>query len=444
MTRTGLKQILLTAGLVVALAGGAVAASVGPHAGLTSPAPLESSEALTPPSAISTNPSNLPPGITAPVTSAPATGAKTPEVLDDPRQPPHEADAAPVALLIDLSSGKTLFARNPDQRFLPASVTKVMTAFTAFDLLSQGKLKRNQLMTVSDDAWQAWHAKGSRMFLARASQVSVDNLLMGITTVSANDGCIVLAEGAAGSVDGWVALMNAEARKLGMNNSHFGTPNGWMDNGNTYYTAHDLALLANAMLTRFPADYHRYIGHKQLTWNGITQPNHDPTLGIIPGADGIKTGFTNEAHYTFLGSAERGGRRLVMVLAAVPTAPERARAARALMEWGFNAWDAYPLFGNGERIGTAEVQQGTAASVGLVAPRAYFATLPKGGFAPISLHVRYNGPIMAPIAKGAQIADLEIRVGSEPPTHVPLMAANDVPRGSAIDRLRTGLTDLLR
>jgi len=349
-----------------------------------------------------------------------------------------------VALLVDLSSGRTLYARDPDRRFLPASVTKVMTTYTAFDLLSQGKLKASQMMTVRDDAWNAWHAKGSRMFLARASQVSVDDLLMGITTVSANDGCIVLAEGAAGSVDGWVALMNAEARKLGMKNSHFGTPNGWMDNGNTYYTAHDLARLADAMLTRFPDYYHRYIGHKTLRWNNITQANHDPTIGLVPGADGIKTGFTNEAHYTFLGSAERSGRRLVMVLAAVPTAPQRARAARALLEWGFAAFDFYPLFTAGAQVGTADVQQGAQSSVGLAAPRAYFATLPKGSSAPISLHVKYEGPLVAPIAKGAPIAQLEIRTGSEPPFYVPLVATNSVARGNALDRLRSGLSSILQ
>ncbi len=319
-----------------------------------------------------------------------------------------------------------------------------MTAYTAFDLLSQGKLKAGQMMTVSDPAWREWHAKGSRMFLARGSQVTVDDLLMGITTVSANDGCIVLAEGAAGSVHGWVALMNGEAHKLGMTGSHFGTPNGWMDNGNTYYTAHDLARLATAMLTRFPSYYHRYIGHKSLRWNNITQFNHDPTLGIVPGSDGIKTGWTGEARYTFLGSAERGGRRLVIVLAAVPTAPERARAARALLEWGFNAFDSYPLFGVGARVGTADVQQGSDGTVGLMAPRAYFATLPKGSPAPISLRIKYRGPLVAPIAKGAQIAELEIRTGSEPASYVPLVAANDVPRGTAFDRMRAGLSGLWR
>lgn len=415
-----MKHGLLTAALVVTIASAAMAASIGAKLPPTQPAFVSVP---------------LPPPVNPSLTTVGA---------GNPAQPPHEVDAAPVALLVDLSSGRTLFARDPDRRFLPASVTKVMTAYTAFDLLSQGKLKSTQMMTVRDDAWQAWHAKGSRMFLSRASQVSVDDLLMGITTVSANDGCIVLAEGAAGSIDGWVALMNGEARKLGMTGSHFGTPNGWMDKGNTYYTAHDLALLANAMLTRFPSYYHRYVGHKSLRWNNITQFNHDPTLGIVPGADGIKTGFTNEAHYTFLGSAERGGRRLVMVLAAVPTAPERARAARALLEWGFNAFDSYPLFRTGARVGTADVQQGAENTVGLMAPRDLFATLPKGSPAPISLRIKYDGPLVAPITKGAQIAELEIRIGSEPASYVPLMAIDSVPRGTTFDRLRAGLSGLWR
>ena len=414
-----MKHLLIPVAAVVTVAGAAVAASTA-------------AQLVQPPAVVS-----------APV---PTPVGRTRALADvaDPLQPPHEADLAPVALLLDMSSGKTLFARNPDQRFLPASVTKVMTAYTAFDLLSQGRLRPDQMMTVSDGAWKEWHAKGSRMFLGRAARVSVDDLLMGITTVSANDGCIVLAEGAAGSIDGWVALMNGEARKLGMTGSHFGTPNGWMDNGNTYYTAHDLAKLADAMLTRFPSYYHRYIGHKSLRWNNITQFNHDPTLGIVPGADGIKTGWTNEAHYTFLGSAERGGRRLVMILAGVPTAPERARAARTLMEWGFNAFDSWPLFRAGDRVGAADVQQGALASVGLAAPRAYFATVSRGEVAPVSLHVKYDGPLVAPIVKGTPVAHLEIRIGSEPPTEVPLLATEDVPRGNAIDRLRSGLSALWR
>ncbi len=357
--------------------------------------------------------------------------------------PPASAAQAPVALLVDLSSGRTLYAHEAERRFLPASVTKVMTAYVAFELLAEGKLHADQRLTVSDAAWREWHAKGSRMFLDRASQPTVDQLLTGITTVSANDACVVLAQGAAGSVDNWVALMDDAARRLGMTNSHFGTPNGWMDQGNTYFTARDLVRLADALITRYPAQYHRYFGHELFTWNGITQRNHDPTLLIVPGADGIKTGFTNEAHYNFLGSALRGDQRLVMVLAGVPTGHQRARAARDLMEWGFTRFEVHRLFAAGARVADAEVQGGAARSVPLVAPRVLAATLPRGTGAPVVLRVRYQGPLVAPIAKGAEVARLEMQIGDAAPTQVPLMAGAAVPRGSALDRLRAGLADIL-
>jgi len=356
--------------------------------------------------------------------------------------PPHDVDAAPVAMLVDVGSGRTLYAKDADKPFLPASVTKTMTAFVAFRMLAEGKLRPEQTVTVSDDAYRHWHNTGSRMFLERGQQISIDALLLGIMTDSANDGCIVLAEGVTGSVSNWVARMNAEAQALGMTESHFGTPNGWMDNGNTYVSARDMLILAQAMLNRYPQYYHRYVGHPEMTWNGITQHNHDPTLGIVPGADGIKTGFTGEAHYNFLGSAQRGGRRLVMMLAGVPTPRERARAAKALLEWGFAAWDVRPLFAAEQKVGAASVQGGASGSVPLVAPRAYYVTDPLGRSAPIQMHMIYQSPLPAPVARGQQVAELEVRVGSGTAWRVPLVAANAVARGNWLDRLREGLRRL--
>ena len=360
----------------------------------------------------------------------------------NPVPPPVAAERAPVALLVDMGSGRTLYARDSEQAFLPASVTKTMTTFVAFEMLAQGKLRRDQRIAVGDAAWKEWHAKGSRMFLEHGSEVSVDDLLMGIMNVSANDGAVVLAEGAAGSVANWVALMNEAARRLGMDDSHFGTPNGWMDGGNTRISARDLVKLADAMITRYPAYYHRYIGHKGMTWAGITQPNHDPILGVVAGADGIKTGFTVEAGYNFLGSAERDGRRLVMVLAGVRKPQDRTKAARALMEWGFAAWDDKPLVAAGAMVGKALVQGGNQPTVPLVAPRAYFATIAKGTRAPVAMRIIYNGPINAPIARGAEIASLEIRLGNEPPSLVPLAAAQDVEPGGLLARIRAGFSRL--
>ncbi|MBW8783029.1 MAG: D-alanyl-D-alanine carboxypeptidase, partial [Novosphingobium sp.] len=337
-------------------------------------------------------------------------------MLSDPLQPPPEVAGAPVALLVDLGSGRTLFAKNEDRRFLPASVTKVMTSFLAFELLGQHLLVPNQRVTVSDAAFAKWHNVGSRMFLERGQQVSVDELLMGINTVSANDGCVVLAEGALGSVDAWIEAMNAKARELGMRDSHFGTPNGWPDDGATYVTARDLITLGTAMVARHPELYHHYIGHPLFSWNNIAQHNHDPTIEKVPGADGIKTGFTNQAGYNFLGSAVRNGRRLMVVVAQSLRPNDRAKAARALLEWGFAAWDAHRLFGANETVATAQVQGGDARNVPLVAPEPYFATLPHGQSEPIRLRVLYDGPLIAPIRKGTEIARLEIRVGDDPPT----------------------------
>jgi D-alanyl-D-alanine carboxypeptidase (penicillin-binding protein 5/6) len=251
------------------------------------------------------------------------TMAEAAPASDNDPAPPAAVAAAPVALLVDLGSGRTLYEHNADQPFLPASVTKTMTAYVAFDMLAKGELREDQTFKVSREAWREWHNKGSRMFLSDGSQVPVRDLLLGIMNVSANDGAVVLAEGAGGSVAGFVGRMNATAKELGMTHSHFGTPNGWMDKGVTHVSARDLVRLAEAMIHRHPDYYRRYIGQKGMTWNGITQPNHDPTLGIVEGADGIKTGFTGEAHYNFLGSAVRGKRRLVMVLAGVETPKER-------------------------------------------------------------------------------------------------------------------------
>ena len=361
----------------------------------------------------------------------------------DWRSPPASLEPVPVALLVDLGSGQTLYAKEPDRRFVPASITKVMTLYVAFELMSRGQLNPNTVFRMSEQAQKQWRNVGSTMFLDSQHPATVHDLLMGIANVSANDGCIVLAEGAAGSVPNWVALMNAEARRLGMANSHFGTPNGWMDDGQTYVSARDLATLATAILTRHPDLYHRYIGHQTSTWNGITQRNHDPILGKLEGADGIKTGFTNQAGYGFLGSAIRGGRRLIMVVAGVDRHQDRAKAAADLMDWGFAAFAARPLFAAGSTVGEARVQNGEARAVPLLAPVDYAASGPVGTHEPVHLAIVYDGPLKAPIRKGSVVADLQITVGSGAPNRVPLIAGADVPRAGLFTRLLNGLRALI-
>ena len=352
--------------------------------------------------------------------------------------------AAPIAYLIDLGSGRVLFEREPRRRFLPASLTKIMTAYVAFELLRAGRLQPNQRFAMSDGAFEQWHRVGSTMFLGRGQMVSVDELLQGIMTVSANDGCVVLAEGASGSVAAFVTLMNAEAKKLGMSDSHFGSPNGWPDQGATYTSARDLAILTRAMLTRHPAYYRHFVGHPGMTFNGISQNNHVPLFGRVAGADGVKTGFTNESGYGLVGSAVRDGRRLVMVVGGYDRAWQLARESRALLEWGFSAWQTRHLFAAGATVGEARVQGGAARRVPLIAPLAYSVTYPADGSAPpVKLTLRYEGPLRAPLAKGAEVATLRISTPGEPPRDLPLLAGSSTGVAEPVDRLRNGLFGLV-
>ena len=345
-------------------------------------------------------------------------------------------------MLVDLSSGQTLYARNPDRRFVPASVTKTMTAFTAFDLMARGKMSPQTIYTFSDKAAEEWAGTGSTMFLRAGDKAKVADLLKAITTVSANDGSVVLAEGAAGSVAGWVKLMNANARMLGMRQSHFGTPNGWPDEGATFTTANDLLRLGRAIVTRHPKLYAQYFGHRGMVTNGVAQDNHDPITGRVEGADGIKTGFTRQAGSNFLGSAERDGRRLIMVLAGSPEEQARDQSARALIQWGFDAFSSKRLFAKGDAVGNAQVQDGAASQVGLLAEHPITFVAPAGGQPKVTLAIRYEGPLRAPIKAGERVAQLQISVDGMPPSLVPLVAAQDVDQAGFFGRIGNAFAGL--
>ncbi len=343
--------------------------------------------------------------------------------------------AAPVALLFDVQSGQTLFARNADSRFIPASITKVMSALVAFDMIAAGELDTDQTFTFSETAAEEWYRSGSTMFLEPGEEVPVDLLLRGITSVSGNDASVVLAEGAKGSVVQWVDQMNRTAQEIGMTSSHFGTPNGWPDDGRTFTTARDLQRLAQTVITRHPELYAEYFGRPGLSYNGYAQANHDPISGVVEGADGIKTGFTNQAGHGFLGSAERNGSRLIMVVAAIDEESVRADISRKLIEWGFSNFDRKMLFEQGSLVGTARVQNGEANRISLVAAdRINFVTR-KGAMQPPKLSITYEGPLEAPISQGEQVAHLTISFDGMPPSKVPLLAAEAVGKADAVTRI---------
>ena len=366
------------------------------------------------------------------------------------KAPPFETPA-PVAFLIDLSSGAVLLAKDADRRMPPASMAKMMTTEVAFELIDKGQLPLNKMCTVRPETWQKWHAQGSTMFLSVNEQVSVENLLKGIVTLSGNDASVVLAECIAGTEQAFTDQMNALAKKLGLTNSHFGTANGWPDEGVTYVTARDLAKIAQATIEHHPKLYKEFYGLPSFTWGktmgagqDITQANRNPILGHVPGADGLKTGHTDEAGYGFTGSAEQNGRRLIEVLAGMDSWNQRVQESTRLIQWGFGAWQDKPLFKAGAKVGTAQVQMGSSSEVDLVAPHDLAVTVPAGlSSGSTSMKIRYDGPLMAPIAKGQEVAQLIVTTGDTAPQIVPLVAADDVGRAGFFGRMWLGLKHLI-
>lgn len=367
-----------------------------------------------------------------------ATGLATATIalIAAPANPAPVPDAIPVGLLVDLSNGQTLFAREEDRRFVPASITKVMTAYTAFELIEAGDLRADMRFQYSQELEDEWYAEGSNMFLRAGEQPTVGQLLLGITTVSGNDASVALAMAATGSVEDWLDLMNENAARLGMRDTHFGSANGYPDGGQTYTSARDLAILADAITRDHPALYARYFGHRSLRWRNIAQANHDPVTGRVVGADGLKTGFTREAGFTFLGSAERDGRRLAMVLAGAPDGQLRDDTSRALLEWGFDAFEQRTLVAGNVIVGRAAVQDGETSFVALRTAGDVNVALPRGqGADRWSVEVVYRGPVRAPINAGDQIARLRLSVDGETALEVPLEATTSVAQANPLQRI---------
>jgi D-alanyl-D-alanine carboxypeptidase (penicillin-binding protein 5/6) len=331
-----------------------------------------------------------------------------------------------VAYLIDLSSGAVLYAKNADARMPPASMAKMMTTEVAFELIDKGQLPLNKMCTVRPETWQKWHgpAAGSTMFLSPNEQVSVENLLHGIVTLSGNDASVVLAECIAGTEQAFSGQMNALAQKIGLTNSHFCNANGWPDEGCTYVTARDLATLARSEIEKHYALYKKFYSQPSFTWGktlgsgqDITQANRNPLLGHVPGADG---------------------------LAGLPSWNARVQESTRLIQWGFGAWTAKPLFKAGQQVGSAKVQLGSSSEVPLVAPRDLAVTVPAGlATGATSMKLRYTGPLMAPIAKGQEVAQLIVTTADTPPQMVPLVAGEDVGRAGFFGRIWLGLKQLL-
>jgi len=342
-------------------------------------------------------------------------------------------------LIGDLSSNQVLAAEKADERIEPASLTKIMTAYVVFAALREKKLALAQQVNVSD---RAWRAPGSRMFIQPRRPVTVDELIRGMVIQSGNDACIALAEAVAGNEEVFVQMMNREAARLGMKNSHFTNVSGLPDPQH-YMTAQDLYLLAAALIRDFSEEYARYYSQKEFRYNNITQPNRNRLLWLDPSVDGMKTGHTDAAGYCLIASSKRGERRLLSVLLGSTSESTRAQESQKLLNWGYQFFDSVKLHSAGETVKSLEVWKGSAGAVKAGFKNDLMISVPKGETEKLKAELLSQQPLVAPVAAGQRLGSLRVTLDGKPVGEYPLVALEAVPVagifGRAWDTLRLWL-----
>jgi len=351
--------------------------------------------------------------------------------------------SAPYAILIDADSGAVLFEKNADKLNPPASMSKLMTTELVLHTIAQGKLKWDDEMTISENAWRKGGAPsgGSAMFAALNSRVSVKDLMHGVMIQSGNDACIALAEGIAGSELAFAELMNKRAREIGLTQSRFTNSTG-IHEPDHIMTTRELAKLAQHIVKTYPDAYKIY-GEREFTWNKVRQQNRNPLLAMNIGADGLKTGHTKEAGYGLVASAVNNGLRLIIVGNGFKTMKERADEMRKLLEWGYRAFEARALFAQGETVGEAKLYGGAQGKVALVSPMPIRLLVPRAMSEKLSARITYSGPVPAPVTKGQPIGTLKVSRGENVVLEVPLQAGEDVGGGTLHQRAFDAMGELV-
>ena len=334
--------------------------------------------------------------------------------------------AARNAILMDAKSGQVYYEKDPDTAIPPASMSKLMTQAIVFDLLKSGDLKPDQMFTVSTNAWKKGgaSAKGSTMYAKAKSEISIINLLRGSIIHSGNDACITLAEGIDGKEQTFVNRMNAKADEIGLKHSTFRNSTGLPD-PNHKMSVRDIAMLARYIIINHP-DYFPIYGERSFTWNEITQPNRNPLLVDYPGADGMKTGFTKEAGYGLVGTVQRDGRRLIMVIAGLPSIDERKSEAEKLFDWGLSKFRAIEVYSDGDRVGQARVWGGKADWVDLVTKGSFSVALTKEERKTAEVKLSYKGPLLAPVRAGDQVGTVKVFIEGRAIAELPVMTSESV------------------
>ncbi len=345
--------------------------------------------------------------------------------------------AAKFAIIIDYNTGAVLLEKDADVTMVPSSMTKLMTAYLVYELLRAGRLQLTQELPVSD---RAWRMGGSKMFVELGKSVKIEDLIRGVIVQSGNDACIVLAEGIAGSEEQFAELMTQKARDLGLEHTVFRNSTGW-PHPEHRSTARDMANLARRIIRDFPEYYH-YDAEKSFKYNGIDQANRNPLVRKNL-ADGLKTGHTEEAGYGLVASAERGGRRVVLMVNGLKTMRERSEESERLLEWSFREFENVTLFTAADVVEQAPVHLGASPTVPLVGGRDVVVTMPRGWRARAKVTLAYASPVPAPVQRGTRLGQLTVSGPGVPDLEVPLLAGADVARLGLPGRAMAVVTRML-
>ena len=340
---------------------------------------------------------------------------------------------AKTALLIDLSTGEVLLDKNSEERTYPSSMTKIMTALMAFEKIKDGTLSMDQEFLISKKAWKMG---GSKMFIEVDKKVKVSDLLLGVVVQSGNDASIAIAEGISGSEETFAIEMNNLAKRIGLTNTNFVNSSGW-PNDNHYTTAKDLAKIAEYTLNEHPELYKMY-AITEFTYSGIKQDNRNPLLYSFDGADGFKTGHTQAAGYGLVGSAERGDRRLLLVLNGLETSRSRAQEALRLMDWGFNNFQLVDFYKKGEVVIEATTWLGKQEKVKLSSQQDISVSIPKTHLSDMKVEVLIEEPIPTPISINDQVGLVQISYADKK-IQYPLLASENIEQKGFFSRITSAL-----
>lgn len=337
-------------------------------------------------------------------------------------------------VLMDHASGNLLADVKGDERMEPASITKLMSGYVIYQALQSGKINLGDLVTISE---RAWRTQGSKMFVKVGSQVSVEDLLMGMVVQSGNDATVALAEHVAGSEETFVNLMNQAAQQLGLTNSHFTNAAG-MPDPNHYMSARDIATLSRAIIRDFPDHYGRY-SVRSFKYNNIEQGNRNRLMNMDGSVDGIKTGHTQSAGYCLAFSSKRNDTRLIGVVLGAQKEKERFIASQALLNYGFSFFENHKLYDANAPIATPRVWKGQENQVALGVPQGLSVTVQKGQAPKVSTTTTVEPTIIAPVEKGQKLGEIVVKIGDQEVSRTPLVALQEVPQSGWFGRTFDGI-----